>query len=263
MTGLGGGAEGGGGGGGGHSVDRDLLMAMAAEEVNQRSWGAMLTDLGSYGSGVATMGTAAPPDGGSGSGSMMNQTLRPSQGNALPSVPISSDLKRGEANKGASSGKNGGHSSQSSAQSQSAVAASGDQQHNQIQQTLIRTVTTDVPDLLDGHNNVGGGGHSRRQQQSGDGDPPPPPTSSERPRQREGGGGSRDATPPAGQKRGGRRDGAGGASSVSAGNVSGLPASVVLGYQSLDPFQWAQFMSHRAPAERQGTQENILPRPKW
>ena len=52
---------------------------------------------------------------------------------------------------------------------------------------------------------------------------------------------------------------------AAARGVVGLPASVVLGYEGLDPFQWAQLMSHMAPEQRgtQGSQENVLPKPKW
>mmetsp|Transcript_13404 Transcript_13404/g.28665 ORF Transcript_13404/g.28665 Transcript_13404/m.28665 type:complete len:984 (+) Transcript_13404:137-3088(+) len=44
-----------------------------------------------------------------------------------------------------------------------------------------------------------------------------------------------------------------------------LPPSVVLGYESLDPFQWAAIMSYAAPKQRgqQGSQDSILPKPKW
>jgi hypothetical protein len=55
----------------------------------------------------------------------------------------------------------------------------------------------------------------------------------------------------------------------SAPPAMGLPATVVLGYENLDPFQWAALMSHYAPAQRavggqgQGSQESVLPKPKW
>ncbi|GAX76255.1 hypothetical protein CEUSTIGMA_g3699.t1 [Chlamydomonas eustigma] len=47
--------------------------------------------------------------------------------------------------------------------------------------------------------------------------------------------------------------------------VTGLPPSVVLGYESLDPFQWAALMSYASPDMRKSndTQDNVLPKPKW
>jgi len=57
--------------------------------------------------------------------------------------------------------------------------------------------------------------------------------------------------------------GGGGASGLPA---IGLPATVVLGYENLDPFQWAALMSHYAPGQQRpqnGAQESVLPQPKW
>ncbi|KAL6756018.1 hypothetical protein V8C86DRAFT_2659264 [Haematococcus lacustris] len=46
-----------------------------------------------------------------------------------------------------------------------------------------------------------------------------------------------------------------------------LPPAVLLGYEMLDPFQWAAYMSYSNPDARrmhgQGSQDAILPRPKW
>jgi hypothetical protein len=55
------------------------------------------------------------------------------------------------------------------------------------------------------------------------------------------------------------------AASAGGGAMMGLPASVVLCYESLDPFQWAALMSYQAPEAKgqQGSQDDVLPKPKW
>lgn len=217
----------------GHSIDRDLRAALVQEEREARQHEADLA-AAQAGGGVGLNSTLRKAGGGRGAGAAGDGPGGDGWGGEQGEPGWSGSASESQG-RGAGQPQDQGYQQQQGGEGQQ-------QRHDKLGKE-----DADVTDLQDMHEKGrvikqrpgrrGGGGSGGPQQQGS--------SHSSRQQHMDGQDGF----------------GAGGGG----GAVVGLPASVVLGYENLDPFQWAALMSHVAPGSRghHGNQENVLPKPKW